>query len=211
MKRLSKKIKQFIVCLMFLSVSTQAQEVYFSTGLNLTNYDFKGTDGLPLNLNSKTGQFYELGYSIKFNDERLQYGVGLALNNFNATGGDVANNYEWETTYLGINNMLEYAIILPSRWNMFELKAGVQFQMMHIINGEQKINGTLFDLTKETEFKGLWLQPGFLLTSKYHLTDDWQLSLGYNYSMGFNLSNSTEEKLKFNNHQIRFGLHFNIN
>jgi len=209
MKPLSK-IKTLMVLIVFSISYLNAQEVYFTTGLNLTQYDFKGTDGLPLNLNGKTGQFYELGYRIKFNDETLQYGVGLALNNYNATGGDIANNYEWETTYLGINNTLEYAIITPSR-SMFELLAGVQFQMMHIISGEQKINGALFDLTKETEFKGLWLQPGLLLTTKYHISDDWQLSLGYNYSMGFNLSNSTDEKLKFNNHQLRFGLHFNIN
>lgn len=203
-------IKAIFILIAFSVSNLNAQEFYFSLGLNLTTYDFEGTDNTPLNLNSKTGQFYELGYRLKMLDETLQYGVGLALNNFNTTGGDIANNYEWETTYIGINNTLEYAIISSST-SPFELLVGVQFQMMHIISGEQKINGALFDLTKETEFKGFWLQPGFLLTTKYYISDDWQLSLGYNNSIAFNTSNETQEKLKFKNHQLRFGLHFNIN
>jgi hypothetical protein len=34
------------------------------------------------------------------------------------------------------------------------------------------------------------------------------LSLGYSYSKSFNVSNSTDEKLSFNNNQIQFGVHF---
>jgi hypothetical protein len=59
-------------------------------------------------------------------------------------------------------------------------------------------------------FNEIWIQQVSTITSKY-LTKDWQLSLGYNYSVGMNVSNRTEEKLKFNNQQIRFGTHFNIN
>lgn len=210
MKRLSKKIKQFIVCLMFLSVSTQAQEVYFSTGLNLTTYDFKGTDNLPLEFKTKSSSFYEIGYVFKLMDNKLHYSASLAINGFDAIAGDSANHYEWQTTYMGLNNQLHY-IVIPSYRMPFELSVGAQMQLLHIINGEQKINGETFDLTKEKEFSGFWVQPGGILTAKYFISDDWQMSLGYNYSIGMNLSNSTEEKLKFNNQQIRFGIHFNIN
>lgn len=187
----------------------QSQELYLSSGLNLTTYSFKGTDNLPLELNSKASQFYELGYTIKRMEDRLCYGVGLAINSFDATGGDSANHYEWETTYMGLNNHLLY-VILPSERNPIELSGGIQMQLMHILNGEQKINGEQFDLTEETEFTGFWIQPGVIITTKYSVSDYWQLSLGYNYSASINLSNSTEEKLKFNNQQIRLGIHFNI-
>ena len=210
MKLLSKKIKQFIVCLLFLSVSTQAQEVYFSTGLNLTTYDFKGTDNLPLEFKTKSSSFYEIGYVFKLMDSRLNYSAGLAINGYDSSAGDSANHYEWQTTYMGLNNQLYY-VIIPSYRMPFELSVGAQMQLMCIINGEQKINGETFDLTKEKEFSGFWVQPGAILTAKYFISDDWQMSLGYNYSMGINLSNSTEEILKFNNQQIRFGIHFNIN
>jgi opacity protein-like surface antigen len=203
-------IKFLSLLTLFLSIKTQAQEVYFSSGINLTTYDFKSTDNLPLELNSKSSQFYELGYVFKLLENKLHYNAGLAINGFDATAGDSANHYEWETTYMGLNNQLQY-IIIPSERMPFELSAGLQMQLMHIINGEQKINGESFDLTKEKEFSGFWIQPGVIVTAKYFVSDDWQLSLGYNYSVGMNVSNSTEEKLKFNNQQIRFGIHFNLN
>jgi hypothetical protein len=209
MKQLLKSRLFFILAVVF-SFSVQGQEIYFSTGLNITSYDFKSTDNLPLTLNSKTGQFYELGYRIKMMDDRLLYGVGLAINNLNATGGDTANHYTWETTYIGLNNQLEY-VVLPSLKSPIELSAGVQMQLMTILNGEQSINGALYDLAQEDEFKGIWIQPGAIFTAKYFVNDAWQLSLGYNYSVGFNLSNSTEEKFKINNQQIRFGIHVNLN
>lgn len=206
---------KIIILITLLSISLNAQEFYFSTGLNLTNYAFKGTDNMPLKLRSKTGQFYEIGLrkNIIYTKPQyiiLQYAVGLSLNNFNATGGDIINSYQWETTYIGINNKFEYVIIPASRRNIFELLVGTQFQIIHIISGQQKTNAVIFDLTKEPEFKGFWIQPGVLLDTKYYISDYLQLSIGYNYSIAFNASNSTEEKLKFKNQQICFGLHFNI-
>jgi hypothetical protein len=210
MKPLLKRINLIFAFLLLLSTSSKAQELYFSTGLNLTTYDFKSTDNLPLEFKTKSSQFYELGYVFKLMDDKLHYSAGLSINGFDATAGDSANHYEWETTYLGFNNQLKY-IIIPSDRMPFELSTGLQMQLMHIINGEQKINGESFDLTKEKEFSGFWIQPGAIITAKYFISDDWQLSLGYNYSVGMNVSNSTEEKLKFNNQQIRFGIHFNLN
>lgn len=209
MKPLLKRINLIIAFLLLLSTSSKAQELYFSTGLNFTTYSFKSTDNLPLEFRTKSSQFYELGYVFKLMDNKLHYSAGLAMNSFDATSGNSANHYEWETTYMGLNNQLQY-VIVPSSRMPFELSGGVQMQLMHIINGEQKINTETFDLTKETEFKGLWLQPGLITTAKYAISEDLQLSLGYNYSVGFNLSNSTDEKLKFNNQQIRFGIHFNV-
>lgn len=209
MRQLSR-IKGLIFIGFFSFISAQGQEMYLSSGLNLTTYDFKGTDNIPINFNSKTSSFYELGYGIKMMGDRIRYSIGLAVNGFDATAGDSANYYEWQTTYMGLNNQLQYVIITSER-SPIELSGGIQMQLMHIINGEQKINGEQFDLTKEKEFTGLWIQPGALITAKYFVSDDWQLSLGYNYSIGYNMSNSAEEKLKFNNHQIRFGIHLLVN
>ena len=210
MKPLLKRINLIFGFLLLISTSSKAQELYFSSGLNFTTYNFKSTDNLPLEFKTKSSQFYELGYVFKLMNNKLHYSAGLAINGFDATSGDSANHYEWETTYLGLNNQLQY-IIIPSERMPFELSAGLQMQLMHIINGEQKINGESFDLTKEKEFTGFWIQPGAIVTAKYFISDYWQLSLGYNYSVGMNVSNSTEEKVTFNNQQIRFGIHFNIN
>lgn len=209
MKQLSK-INYFIVCFFFLFTISQAQELYFSTGLNFANYKFKGTDNLPLNFNSKSSNFYEIGYAFKLKDNDLfNYSIGLAINSFDSSAGDIANFYDWNTTYMGFNNQFQYTLI-PAMRMPFEFSGGVQLQLMHIIDGEQKINGATYDLTKEVEFRGLFIQPGAIITTKYYLSDDWQFSLSYNYSNSFNLSNKTDEKFSIVNQQLRFGIHLNI-
>jgi hypothetical protein len=140
MKPLLKRINLIFAFILLLSTSSKAQEIYFSSGLNLTTYDFKSTDNLPLEFKTKSSQFYELGYVFKLMDDKLHYIAGLAINGFDATSGDSANHYEWETTYMGLNNQLQY-LIVPSSRVPFELSGGIQMQLMHIINGEQKING----------------------------------------------------------------------
>ena len=197
----------YLFVLILGSFELNAQSFYFSNGINTTSYDFKSTDDLPLEFKSKTGQLYELGYKLLNVKERMNYAIGFAINNFNSNAGDSVNQYEWETTYMGINNHFEY-IIIPSDRNPIELSGAFQMQFMHIFNGVQKINGKNFDLTKEKEFTGIWIQPGVTFASKYFISDSWQISLGYNYSIGYNLSNTTEEVLKYNNHQFRFCIHF---
>lgn len=210
MKQLSKRIRQIFFSLLFFSTLSNAQELYFSSGLNFTNYDFRGTDNLPLNFNSKASNFYEIGYNFKLKENDLfNYSVGLAINSFDASAGDTANFYDWNTTYMGFNNQFQYTLI-PAMRIPFELSGGVQLQLMHIIDGEQKINGATYNLTNEAEFRGLFIQPGAIITAKYYLSDDWQLSLAYNYSNSFNLSNKTDEKLGIINQQLRFGIHLNI-
>lgn len=210
MRKLLKKTKLLFVCLFFLGLSIKAQGIYFTTGLNTTTYNFKGTDNFPLEFNTKIGSFYELGYSFNLIENILNYDTGIALNDFNSLSGDTANNYQWYSTYIGLNNHLNY-IIIPAYRMPFELSAGFQLQLMHILNGEQLINNESFDLTKEKEFKGFWVQPGAEVSLKYFINDFLQICIGYNYSISINTSNSSEEKLKFNNQQLRFGFHFTTN
>ena len=165
MKPLLKKINLIFAFILLLSHKFKSTRIIFSTGLNLTTYEFKSTDNLPLEFKTKSSQFYELGYVFMLMDNKLHYSAGLAINGFDATSGDSANHYEWETTYMGLNNQLQY-VIVPSSRMPFELSGGVQMQLMHIVNGEQKINGESFDLTKEKEFTGFWIQPGASCYSK---------------------------------------------
>lgn len=209
MKTLLKRTKLKLAILLLFGLNSFAQEVYLSSGLNVTTYDFKGTDNSEVDFNSKTGQFYELGYAFKIMD-KFNYGIGLAINNYGSSSGDSINYYEWKTSFAGINNHFDY-VVRPFKKIPLLLSTGLQLQLMHIINGEQKINQEHFDLTNEAEFKGLWLQPGVSITAKYVANSMCELSLGYNYSIANNLSNNSEEKLKFINQQIRFGIHFIIN
>jgi hypothetical protein len=79
-----------------------------------------------------------------------------------------------------------------------------------IIYGKQNLNGQYLDLSSQKEFSGIWIAPRLGITASYNVDNDIYLSLGYAYSKSFNVSNSTDEKLSFNNNQIQFGVHFSF-
>lgn len=84
-----------------------------------------------------------------------------------------------------------------------------------LLDGQQTITSSyyntnsFYDLTKNAEFSGLFLQPSLGLQVKYSMFSYGAVSLGYSYNKAFNLINSTNEKLGFNSHQLQFGIHLN--
>jgi hypothetical protein len=54
---------------------------------NITNYDFKDASGLQSpDLQAGSGTFYETGYAMSLNNEKIKYAIGLSLNEYNAIG-----------------------------------------------------------------------------------------------------------------------------
>ena len=82
----------------------------------------------------------------------------------------------------------------------------VYSEISRIINGEQKINGTTFDLTKEDEFTAISVEPFLGVEARYFINDQIGLGLGYVYSKSFGVANSDTEKLNFNNSRLEFGV-----
>jgi len=182
-----------------------SQEIYLQTGKNFTNYDYKSdTNSSPI-LQAGTGNFYEIGYRIILNNEKLKYAIGLNLNEYNAIGGNAVSSYSWNTQYLGVQNTFSIAFLKASG---LEVSANAGLGINTLIYGKQNINGQYLDLSSQKEFSGLWIAPKLGLQSSYNVNNDINLSLGYGYSKSFNLINSTAEKLSFNNNQIQFGVNF---
>ena len=121
----------------------------------------------------------------------------------------LVNNYSWETNYLGVQGILKYAIL--DNLSGFGLNINGGVNLNHIVNGKQKINGQTFDLTDNDEFKGLFVQPIIGLDAKYQINETFALGLGYHYSKNFGLTNSTPQKLNFNNSQLQFNLIMSLN
>lgn len=185
-----------------------SQEIYFYTGKNYTNYDYKDASGsLNPNLQAGSGTFYEMGYVIPLNNDKINYDIGLSLNEYNAIGGNTANSYSWNTQYLGIHNVVSYSLLNRSSFDV-NIKGGLG--LASLIYGKQEINGTFLDLGSQKEFSGLIIQPVIGFQTRFGIMEDGFLSLGYNFSKSFNVTNNTDEKLSFNNNQIQFGIHFNI-
>jgi len=201
---------------MILIVSCQlfSQEIYLNTGKNFTKYEYKNSfRQLNSNLQSGTGNFYEVGLTKPFTDEHFIYSAGLSLNDYNAIGGNSANSYRWDTKYLGLKGGFAYSFP-PNGYNTgqnlnFVLNAGLKGQF--IIYGKQEIDGVYFDLVHNEEFSGLIVEPSIGFQVKYFISSFGFLSLGYSYCVGINVSNTSEEKLSFSTHQIGLGFHFPLN
>jgi hypothetical protein len=183
----------------------QSQEIYLQTGKNFTKYDFKSDTGSSSSLQAGSGNFYEIGYVMTLNNEKLKYNIGLSLNEYNAIGGNAVSSYSWNTQYMGIDNTFSIAFV---NWNGLQASANGGLGISTLIYGKQNINGQYLDLASQKEFSGLWIAPKLGLTASYNVDNDIYLSIGYAYSKSFNVSNSSDEKLSFNNNQIQFGIHF---
>lgn len=202
----------FLLTFLILSCQLFSQEVYLNIGKNFTKYEYKNSFGqLNPNLQSGTGNFYEVGFTKPFTEEHFIYSAGLSLNDYNAIGGNSANSYRWDTKYLGLKGGLAYSFF-PSEYSdlgqnlNFLLNAGLKGQF--IIYGKQEIDGVYYDLVHNEEFSGLIVEPSLGFQLKYFLSSFGFLSLGYNYCIGINVSSNSKEKLSFNTHQIGVGFHF---
>lgn len=210
-------MKKLIFTLLFtLTVSgVYSQEIYFLTGKNYTTYQLRYQGAETVNQLDKkgSGSSYEIGLALPINvqrlafDNNLDYIVGLNLNQFNASAGNQNNHYSWDTEYIGITNALKFSFV---QTNHVEISVKGGFTTATLISGSQKINNFKFDLHNQKDFNGIILSPLLGLQAKCNLSEYGYLSLGYNYSRSFSLTNTTEKKLSFLNHQILFGISFEL-
>ena len=198
-----------IALIVFALNFSSAQEVYLNVGRNFTTYDYTNSQGEENpNIESSSGASYEVGYIFPMVD-KFGIAAGLTLDQYNATGGNMVNNYSWDTNYLGLQGMAKYKVLDASTSPFsVNINAGVNFN--HIVSGEQKINGQTFKLTGEDEFKGLFIKPILGLDVQYFLLDNTAIGIGYHYSKNFGLS-SGDEDLNFNNNQLQFGILISLN
>lgn len=209
-------MRKITLILLFLFIGNiYSQEIYFLTGKNYTNYKIRYNGSETVNGLEKKGEgdSYEIGlaFPIKVKrlafDNNLNYTVGLTLNHYNAEAGDLANNYEWKSEYVGIQNALVYSFI---KSNHLDLAVKGGFNMSTIVSGSQKINNSRLALTNQKDFKGIVVSPLLGIQAKCNLSEYGYLSLGYNYSRSINLTNNTDKKLSFLTNQVVFGISFEL-
>ena len=180
---------------------------FFNTGLNTTSYDYKNSKGESnSNVQSSNGNFYEIGYSFPLEISersrtfgrysRLHFKTGLTLNQYNATGGNTIDNYEWDSQYLGLRSDLEY-YILGADLLALSVDGGIGFEFL--LNGKQKIGGNTYDLKDSDEFNGLYFTPRIGLNLSVNITNEVALIGGYNFSKAISSSKSGNESVSFNN------------
>lgn len=203
----------FLFFIFITSCSLFSQEIYLNSGKNFTQYYYKNSElqSNP-NLQSGTGNFYEIGLAKPFISKHFLYSFGLTLNEFNALGGSTANSYRWDTQYLGIKAGFAYSLFSKDRTAKrnfnFSLHAGLSG--MTIIYGKQEMDGIYYDLIHNKEFSGVVVESSLGFQIKYAIPNSGFLSIGYGFGQTINISNTTDEKISFITQQIRLGIHFPI-
>ena len=207
--------KLVFLFLLLITSFIQGQNVFFNTGVNITTYDYENSSGgTSDNLQSSTGSFYEIGYAIPIDFanrsrgwgrySRLKFKTSFTLNNYNATGGNNLDNYDWESQYMGLRTNVEF-FIWKSDFFSGTIDGGVGFEFLS--RGKQKIGGETFDLKSNDEFNSLFLTPKLGFNFVYNVTDDVGLSAGFHLSKATSSKGSNGgEKVQFNNSQVGFGI-----
>ena len=210
------KTKLLFMMAIFISHHAISQEIFFKTGSNFTEYNYKNSLGKTVSgLVGSSGSNYEFGVEFFLDstedsiDSRFSYSASLCLNQFNAKSGNVNNTYVWNTNYFGIQNMT-YVSVLKSREAIYNLKLKAGFNTSTILSGQQTIDNVVYNLKNYSEFKGIFIQPTIGMDFRLELNRELSMNFGYLFSKAYNVSNKSSEKLSFTNNQLQIGLQYTL-
>ena len=198
-----------IVFFLGLVLNAHSQYVTFEIGQNYTMYDFTNSSGeINPNVDGGSGMSLSLGLDKEINP-RTFVNYGLTLDEYNATGGDFASYYNWETSYLGLQSKLSL-VLVDTTSVPFSIMLDLGLNVNHIIYGRQKINGQTYPLFNESEFNSLFIEPILGLSLRYLLSNSWGVGISYNMSKDFGVMNKVNQKLHFENQSITFQLVYQL-
>ena len=208
-------LKLFIL---LIGINLYSQEINFSVGSNFSDYSFEVNENFSA---SGMGSYAEIGYTKllgKKTGKSLSYSVSLNLNEYNASTGNMASYYEWQTSFIGVKNSINIPVVTIADVMKFELSAGVN--LSHIVKGKQLINSMVYDISTNSEFDGLnaWADLGISL--KFNLKEDVKLAIGYSISENKQLTGSNDslifdeqavDNVEISNDNIRLSLIYILN
>ena len=101
-------LKLFIL---LIGINLYSQEINFSVGSNFSDYSFEVNENFSA---SGMGSYAEIGYTKllgKKTGKSLSYSVSLNLNEYNASTGNMASYYEWQTSFIGVKNSINIPVV----------------------------------------------------------------------------------------------------
>ena len=155
-----------LLFLILISTHIRAQEIYFSSGKNTTNFDYKSSNGTHENLNfrSGTGNYFEVGYVHGLINYKLLYSIGFTYNEYNSKASNYSTNYSWKTKYIGITNKISFNLSKEysecSHYGSgLRTFVSIGFNTSTLTSGEQYINNYYYNLVGNEDFLGIIVQP----------------------------------------------------
>ena len=216
----------FLVCAFLIGMQfpSVGQEIFIKTGFNSTTYDFRSASGDQLlDFSPGIGSSIQTGMGFPFFPKKIkedpekagrQYSphwlkneVSLNLDNFNSFGGNLNNNYSWETTYGGLTNSISFL------GHLGEVELGLRglLGISGMISGTQVINNSRFPLNGQDDFSGLFARAGGGVSASYPVLQRGFINLTYSYSKSSRLGGSQNEKVTFLTHSLLFGFYVQLN
>lgn len=217
------KIILILFLMTCLAAEIAAQDVFFKTGRNFTTYDYRNSNGLKfIGFIPRVGSSFEIGLGYPFSVTQLKDNpnpddpkikrfefrneLSFMVNSYNAYGGDLNNNYTYETTFGGIKNQFS----LLGKAGDLELGLLGIIGINKMLTGTQVINNARFNLKTSNEFKNIFLQTGLGASAAYPLFDNAFLSVAYNYTVNRRPMRQDAEHVNFNSRIVLFGIHFKL-
>ena len=212
-------MKQLLkIFILLIGINLYSQEINFSVGSNFSDYSFYANENFSA---SGIGSYAEIGYTKvlgKKTSKSLSYSVSLNMNEYNASTGNMASYYEWQTNYIGVKNAINIPLITIADIMKFEFSAGIN--LSHILKGKQIINSMVYDISKNSEFDGINVRTDLGINLKFKLKEDIKLAIGYSISgnkviTGSNnsiiLDDQSVDNVEINNDNIRLSLIYTLN
>lgn len=199
------------IVVFLISIGCFGQQLYFELGTTMSSFDYKNSQGRPLNnLLSQSKSYYGMGYRQSINERRTLFiSLGVSYNTYGAIGSEntIENYFEWDVSYIGLKASLGI--------KLFELRdltflANVSAASEFLIRGTQTINNEVFNLVGEEEFNNriFFFRGG--IEMQYPISSSTAIFVGYNYGKSVLISSGeNSETLNLSAHQ--FGLGFIIN
>ncbi len=201
-----------------LILTVTGQQVYFETGKVLSSFDYKNSDGTPLaDLKGTTQNSLGLGFRMSLFQSAFHVSLGVANNKYGATSSDpVLGNYsEWDVSYLDLNLGVDYEFFKPEMKNTDRYGFSVYVKGIcatdFMLNGKQRLNSQVFDLSGVEEFDKPILFLKGAVGVYYYITRSYVPFLQYSLGKSFLVGNYTgQEKLRFLTHSITLGFSVNL-
>ncbi|MBP6755602.1 MAG: OmpA family protein [Bacteroidia bacterium] len=196
-----KKLFTTILTFYCFTIGT-SQEIFIEPGVNFTSYKYKDVyNNVNTNVKNSSGLSFRVGlHNFSLLNQKFNYGI--SLQQFNATGGNKTDNYDWKTFYAG--GFLEHNFSLIN--NIIYLRTAME--LLFLIEGKQKIGGNTYNLKSDKEMSGFWINPSIGIKSPIVKSPIGSFDFGYNLSYAFKPGDQGFEKLYYLSNQLY--LRFNI-
>ena len=199
-------------------LSASSQHVYLETGKVLFSFNYKNSDGETLSdLSGSNENNFGLGLRMSLFRTAWHLSAGATYNKYGAESSDkVLGNYNvWDLAYMGANLGVDYEFFMPSG-NLNE-EVGFSFYIRgtfgadFLINGTQKLNNQVSDLTGVEEFdKPIYFLSGGV-GGNYYISRAFIIHARYTYGRSILIGNyEDQEQLRFITHSVSVGLSFNL-